>query len=829
MSDPDRTSPPALLIAGRLNSPREFSVSLLCSLLLHAAVAVVLLQDARLPSVETVRDVFLTPDWTEPAILQRPRSAGGSPRELPPRSSPASPRIGSSAAPPAAPKVSEETRVAAEAQPTPSPAPKQAASRIAPQPAAPTRAEIARAPSVAPDAVAPSIPVPTPPAPPPVSAPAPGPVQAPTSVAQVVAKVEDPPRDAQPLLPEPALPPAPPAETAVAPPARPIEAPVSPPAPPPVVASTPAPARPIEAPVTTPAPLAPPVETPPLAPPPPLEAPVVSRAAPAPAIEAPAVPAAPPAPPVETTVASPIALPPQPELPVAPPSPSLGLPAPPEPLPARAAAVPAPPLPSPLDWEVPAAVERNTSSVGRTPDGATGAVAPAAPPSAIATEPPAMSARAQQGGGARADRTAATPRGSVAQPLTGSGTGSPANSAALLRQRSGERSVPGSTGEGTTATPTTAAPTLGAIAGSGVLSAQRSGERVALAAPGGESARTGAAKGAATGTAPAAMAPTTAPTLGQDLAGPPAIGPGGTSGTAAQSTAPTTGPTIASGTPPGEVKAETGVGSGGQAAAEAGAGGEGPRGGGRGPANVAITTPQNGYTLSPDEPPIIVVRGQVDDPEVSSIWLNVNKRRVQVRVQEGRFYYPLVVVDPATTISAELPTSSGRRSEAVTVHADANASTTGVVLIDWGEAKPPGGVDMAVTWRARADRLDGPQKKLSVKTATLPDDIPVSAFYLRNMQAGVYTFMLGYRGLGGGTPFTPRFFLTSPGIPTARDLKTVTVAGTGSMPAVRILLPHAVLWDQDDWFTGRSEASDTMTKFRDDGTSWIERKGVPIR
>jgi hypothetical protein len=38
------------------------------------------------------------------------------------------------------------------------------------------------------------------------------------------------------------------------------------------------------------------------------------------------------------------------------------------------------------------------------------------------------------------------------------------------------------------------------------------------------------------------------------------------------------------------------------------------------------------------------------------------------------------------------------------------------------------------------------------------------------------------------------------------------------------MLPQAVLWDQDEWFTGRSESSDSITKFRDDGTSWIERK-----
>jgi len=382
------------------------------------------------------------------------------------------------------------------------------------------------------------------------------------------------------------------------------------------------------------------------------------------------------------------------------------------------------------------------------------------------------------------------------------------------------------------------------------LSAQRGGERIVLAPSGGAAqgatnAQGGSAAQGATNAqgAVAAQGATnaqggsitqggagtavvaTAPTTGKDVAGPTAGAAGGGIGTDAQSTAPTAGPVTAAGTAPGEVKSETGVGSGGQAATEGGGNGEGQRGSGRGPGNIAITTPQNGFTLSPDDAPIVVVRGNVDDPEINRIWLTANNRRIEVRVRDGKFYYPLVVVDPTTKISAELPTSAGRRTETITVHAAPNAPTTGVVVIDWGEEKPIGTVDMGVTWRARADRLDSQNMKLFAKTAKLPDDIPVSAFYLRNLQAGVYTFMLSYKGLGGGTPFTPRFFLTSPGVPTARDMKPVTLAGSGSMAAVRVLLPHAVLWDQDEWFTGRSEASDSITKFRDDGTTWIERKG----
>ena len=47
------------------------------------------------------------------------------------------------------------------------------------------------------------------------------------------------------------------------------------------------------------------------------------------------------------------------------------------------------------------------------------------------------------------------------------------------------------------------------------------------------------------------------------------------------------------------------------------------------------------------------------------MWLTANSRRVQVRVREGHFAYPLVVIDRTTAISAEVSSSALRRSELV--------------------------------------------------------------------------------------------------------------------------------------------------------------------
>jgi hypothetical protein len=38
-------------------------------------------------------------------------------------------------------------------------------------------------------------------------------------------------------------------------------------------------------------------------------------------------------------------------------------------------------------------------------------------------------------------------------------------------------------------------------------------------------------------------------------------------------------------------------------------------------------------------------------------------------------------------------------------------------------------------------------------------------------------------------------------------------------------MPQAVLWNQEEWFSGTSESVDTVTKFRiPEGITWVERK-----
>ena len=236
--------------------------------------------------------------------------------------------------------------------------------------------------------------------------------------------------------------------------------------------------------------------------------------------------------------------------------------------------------------------------------------------------------------------------------------------------------------------------------------------------------------------------------------------------------------------------------------------------------DVAITSPRDGHTLAPDDPPLVAVEGQVSDPGQSTVWIVANDRRVMVPVTAGRFRHVLPVLEPMVRVRAETG-SEERGSTTVTVHAGAAMPAIGLSLIDWPR-HTAGPAHMTVTWRPNPAKLDGGAPPLLLRgLAADTGDAGADVFYLRNARPGVYTFSMTYRA--GATPAVrPVLYLA--GAP--RSLAPVTLDGSGRVVLARLLLPQGVLWEQEDWFTGRSASGDTVTKFRfPEGVSWTERLG----
>ncbi len=90
-------------------------------------------------------------------------------------------------------------------------------------------------------------------------------------------------------------------------------------------------------------------------------------------------------------------------------------------------------------------------------------------------------------------------------------------------------------------------------------------------------------------------------------------------------------------------------------------------------------------------------------------------------------------------------------------------------------------------------------------------------------QEGIYDIMVT---ANNGKPVTAKLILkireSRPGAST-KDLGTRTI--TGSTEVARVLMPEGILWEDDSYFTGNMEDSDSVTKFHaGTGLMWKEYK-----
>ena len=93
---------------------------------------------------------------------------------------------------------------------------------------------------------------------------------------------------------------------------------------------------------------------------------------------------------------------------------------------------------------------------------------------------------------------------------------------------------------------------------------------------------------------------------------------------------------------------------------------------------------------------------------------------------------------------------------------------------------------------------------------------------------GIYTVGVEYE-TGTGEVQEATFKVTLYGYdPSRKKTRTIGPAklrGKGFLPAVRVLLPEAVFWEDESWFTGRMESGQGTMKYREPGgIVWTEEE-----
>lgn len=243
---------------------------------------------------------------------------------------------------------------------------------------------------------------------------------------------------------------------------------------------------------------------------------------------------------------------------------------------------------------------------------------------------------------------------------------------------------------------------------------------------------------------------------------------------------------------------------------------------------VTLSSPADDTVVTPEDPPVVVVEGRVEDRSLTTLWLVVNDRRIAVRASEGRFRKVVPMIEPALRIWAETghPGDQSERSQIVTVRAVGRRAPSGVLLIEWPAGTHDLDAEVSALWRSHPDRLDEGTQPVRLAGVLKPSGTgPADTFWLRNPRAGAYTIVLRYRGLPPDGELRPTLYVPEGDGLGARPVRPIRLEGTGKAVVARALLPQGVLWEQNEWFSGSSESVDTVIKFRfPEGINWVERK-----
>jgi hypothetical protein len=241
---------------------------------------------------------------------------------------------------------------------------------------------------------------------------------------------------------------------------------------------------------------------------------------------------------------------------------------------------------------------------------------------------------------------------------------------------------------------------------------------------------------------------------------------------------------------------------------------------------IVLISPSEGLTLGPDDPPVTVVEGELDNKVLTTAWIVSNDRRIAVPVTAGRFRQAVLISDPVVNVWAEA--SDGdvvHRSGTVTIRTAGARLRSGVLVMQWPAGIDRSTVDVTATWRAHSERLDTIVQTMSLPPLGETTNGAPDMFFLRSLKPGVYTLIVRYRGLTPMGDVRPTLYLPDKGHLAPRALGPLSLDAGGRRVMAKVLMPQAVMWSQDDWFSGMSESVDTVTKFRiPEGITWVERK-----
>ena len=243
------------------------------------------------------------------------------------------------------------------------------------------------------------------------------------------------------------------------------------------------------------------------------------------------------------------------------------------------------------------------------------------------------------------------------------------------------------------------------------------------------------------------------------------------------------------------------------------------------PPAIRLTSPAAGQSDKKN----VAVKGKVSGYGIVSVVLTYNGRQRELLVRGGEFESEITLDEGRNLIRVDTADASGETAAdmvEVVYAAPVDPAKTRIDLVVRIEHNAAGAVlSTQHKWAPH------PLSKGSGQAAApeFKEDGGAKGGTVSVLKAlpGIYTIGVGYDTATSGpaeVTFEVTVFGYDPARRKNRKIGPVRIEGKGSIPAVRLLLPEGVFWEDDGWFSGVMESGRITTKYKmPEGIVWKER------
>ncbi len=232
---------------------------------------------------------------------------------------------------------------------------------------------------------------------------------------------------------------------------------------------------------------------------------------------------------------------------------------------------------------------------------------------------------------------------------------------------------------------------------------------------------------------------------------------------------------------------------------------------------VKITEPAPGDTGEG----VVEVKGVAAGKGIGSVFLSAGGKVIELLLRNGSFETSVTLEPGENVLTARATDSQGQgASDQVTVNY-ARPKDFSVRAVFSGGAR----FKLTHKWRARPSE-DKNQPGAAPPDFDVHEDERGGQVSVDPVVPGIYTVGVEYDA-GPGKASTAEFYVTLYGGDASKK-KTRTIGpfeldGTGFLPAVRVLMPEGVFWEDDGWFSGTVDGGQYTVKYKEpEGIVWRE-------